>query len=167
MLVGLVTASVAWSAVGFNEDPDRGAGVNGPVWASAAVGDELWIGGEFTSARDFGNGANSTRSNVAVLDINTGDLRDHVLNINDPVRAMATDGETIWIGGEFSSVDGQSTNAIIQWDPLTRTRVQQFSVNLNGAVEALRIHNGWLYICLLYTSPSPRDLSTSRMPSSA
>eukprot|EP00829_Urostomides_striatus_P021003 TRINITY_DN9157_c0_g1_i1.p2 TRINITY_DN9157_c0_g1~~TRINITY_DN9157_c0_g1_i1.p2 ORF type:complete len:150 (-),score=54.28 TRINITY_DN9157_c0_g1_i1:10-459(-) len=25
----------------------------------------------------------------------------------------------------------------------------------------------WYYICLLYTSPSPRDLSTSRMPSSA
>ena len=24
-----------------------------------------------------------------------------------------------------------------------------------------------LYVCLLYTSPSPRDLSTSRMPSSA
>ena len=27
------------------------------------------------------------------------------------------------------------------------------------------IHNAWR--CLLYTSPSPRDLSTSRMPSSA
>ena len=26
---------------------------------------------------------------------------------------------------------------------------------------------GWKYTCLLYTSPSPRDLSTSRMPSSA
>ena len=26
---------------------------------------------------------------------------------------------------------------------------------------------GKLNICLLYTSPSPRDLSTSRMPSSA
>ena len=25
----------------------------------------------------------------------------------------------------------------------------------------------WDHICLLYTSPSPRDLSTSRMPSSA
>ena len=25
----------------------------------------------------------------------------------------------------------------------------------------------WAYTCLLYTSPSPRDLSTSRMPSSA
>ena len=27
--------------------------------------------------------------------------------------------------------------------------------------------NGDEFICLLYTSPSPRDLSTSRMPSSA
>ena len=27
--------------------------------------------------------------------------------------------------------------------------------------------NGGVYTCLLYTSPSPRDLSTSRMPSSA
>ena len=26
---------------------------------------------------------------------------------------------------------------------------------------------GWPVTCLLYTSPSPRDLSTSRMPSSA
>ena len=25
----------------------------------------------------------------------------------------------------------------------------------------------WIWNCLLYTSPSPRDLSTSRMPSSA
>ena len=27
--------------------------------------------------------------------------------------------------------------------------------------------NTLVYVCLLYTSPSPRDLSTSRMPSSA
>ena len=35
---------------------------------------------------------------------------------------------------------------------------------LGGAASDLRIQ---AYICLLYTSPSPRDLSTSRMPSSA
>ena len=29
------------------------------------------------------------------------------------------------------------------------------------------LENAWLLGCLLYTSPSPRDLSTSRMPSSA
>ena len=30
----------------------------------------------------------------------------------------------------------------------------------------LQMQDGW-HTCLLYTSPSPRDLSTSRMPSSA
>ena len=31
----------------------------------------------------------------------------------------------------------------------------------------LNLYDSNLPICLLYTSPSPRDLSTSRMPSSA
>ena len=35
---------------------------------------------------------------------------------------------------------------------------------LSGQIIHLRVY---LYHCLLYTSPSPRDLSTSRMPSSA
>ena len=41
---------------------------------------------------------------------------------------------------------------------------------LTGPLSATaQIHKivGEIYICLLYTSPSPRDLSTSRMPSSA
>ena len=37
---------------------------------------------------------------------------------------------------------------------------------INLPKEAYRIVKR-LFICLLYTSPSPRDLSTSRMPSSA
>ena len=44
----------------------------------------------------------------------------------------------------------------------------------NRQIEAARIainrhvkRGGKVWICLLYTSPSPRDLSTSRMPSSA
>jgi len=34
-------------------------------------------------------------------------------------------------------------------------------------VELLMLKGGITKLCLLYTSPSPRDLSTSRMPSSA
>ena len=42
--------------------------------------------------------------------------------------------------------------------------------NIPGRPESIGVHTGNLtnrLICLLYTSPSPRDLSTSRMPSSA
>ena len=42
---------------------------------------------------------------------------------------------------------------------------QRASVENNPAYELK--HLRMLYLCLLYTSPSPRDLSTSRMPSSA
>ena len=38
--------------------------------------------------------------------------------------------------------------------------------SLTGAVASERVSEA-LKGCLLYTSPSPRDLSTSRMPSSA
>ena len=36
-----------------------------------------------------------------------------------------------------------------------------------GTTEHSKLQVGVLIFCLLYTSPSPRDLSTSRMPSSA
>ena len=53
---------------------------------------------------------------------------------------------------EFSPSSLEAANKIIANYPKEKQQ---------SAVMAL------LYICLLYTSPSPRDLSTSRMPSSA
>ena len=40
--------------------------------------------------------------------------------------------------------------------------LEEFSKVTEGLVDVILYHH-----CLLYTSPSPRDLSTSRMPSSA
>ena len=45
-----------------------------------------------------------------------------------------------------------------------------FIIVIEGICDILNGHptlDGKTYDCLLYTSPSPRDLSTSRMPSSA
>ena len=43
-----------------------------------------------------------------------------------------------------------------------------YMVKVNTLEQLLKDHFAKCpYICLLYTSPSPRDLSTSRMPSSA
>ena len=45
--------------------------------------------------------------------------------------------------------------------------VTQEFVPVDGALSWDMMRSGMWYTCLLYTSPSPRDLSTSRMPSSA
>ena len=75
-------------------------------------------------------------------------------------------------GNDFVIVDQQ--------DPLTSAQVRwlchrRFGIGADGTLQALRAGdvedwNGdpdlW-FICLLYTSPSPRDVEESRMPSSA
>ena len=50
---------------------------------------------------------------------------------------------------------------------LADVELPRTSNQLRAAAEACRSGNWALPTCLLYTSPSPRDLSTSRMPSSA
>ena len=53
-------------------------------------------------------------------------------------------------------------------DALGETLEALRSAELDEAFERLAaLHEKMENICLLYTSPSPRDLSTSRMPSSA
>ena len=44
-------------------------------------------------------------------------------------------------------------------------RLTGLPTRVDNDAKALALGEGW--VCLLYTSPSPRDLSTSRMPSSA
>ena len=41
------------------------------------------------------------------------------------------------------------------------------AINLFRSASALNPNSAGIYFCLLYTSPSPRDGATSRMPSSA
>ena len=66
-------------------------------------------------------------------------------------------------------------NLLHQDDSLILKMIEKMEINkehfLNRVETALndrvKVSGGQPYICLLYTSPSPRDLSTSRMPSSA
>ena len=39
--------------------------------------------------------------------------------------------------------------------------------NVTETINSVDYRTGWEYTCLLYTSPSPRDATLSRMPSSA
>ena len=54
--------------------------------------------------------------------------------------------------------------------PEVETSVQAIQEFTSQNLESIKIYNPnlrWKVDCLLYTSPSTRDLSTSRMPSSA
>ena len=56
--------------------------------------------------------------------------------------------------------------ALVMWMAAGFTMLEAGLVRKKNTAEIVTKNIG-LYSCLLYTSPSPRDLSTSRMPSSA
>ena len=56
--------------------------------------------------------------------------------------------------------------SVIARDIKRQKTVERFAVKRAALKEAF-LNPDNSYDCLLYTSPSPRDLSTSRMPSSA
>ena len=76
----------------------------------------------------------------------------------DATPARAEDPMTQPFRIETDSLGGVEVMSEALWGAQTQRSLQNF------AISDERIP---LEICLLYTSPSPRDLSTSRMPSSA
>ena len=68
---------------------------------------------------------------------------------------------------EFKEHCGVCGEQGIEEDEVEEGTALQVKMALDDAGLKGKWKNNKVYVCLLYTSPSPRDLSTSRMPSSA
>ena len=96
-------------------------------------------------------------------------MKPHSVTNADEVIKKVMDGERDFKntiipkgGGYFFVCDGYTDmNEYLRSQDLDKN-----PIDISGS-EWQYVKAPGLYICLLYTSPSPRDLSTSRMPSSA
>ena len=61
--------------------------------------------------------------------------------------------------------DTKAVRSMLDLDALKGS--EDHGTAIKAALDGLRKDSSWLFDCLLYTSPSPRDPKTSRMPSSA
>ena len=92
-----------------------------------------------------------------------------VLGITVPINYLLEnyvlkEGALAWIDPEYASVD-LSFLSFIMFIAVIASMVQLVEMIVEKFAPAL--YGALGIFCLLYTSPSPRDLSTSRMPSSA
>ena len=89
-----------------------------------------------------------------------------VTNFKDPSKSIEIE----------AVIDTGATMSVLPMDLIQKLgleKIDEVNVYADNSVKRKEVY-GWVILeiagrkaCLLYTSPSPRDLSTSRMPSSA
>jgi len=103
----LLTGGPVWAATANAPTPTWQT--NGRVLAIAYSGTTVYLAGRFTSVRppNQPSGAGEVaRNRVAAFNVETGELLPWNPNANGEVRALAVAGQTVYLGGSFTTVAG-------------------------------------------------------------
>ena len=126
--------------------------INGVVWKQLVVGSTVYAAGSFTSARPAGAapGVNEVaRANLLAYNLTTGALvPGFVANLNAQATALAAspDGTRVYVGGDFTTVNGQVHTRVAALDAATGAPVKEFTTSVNGPVKSLVATAGTLYV---------------------
>lgn len=132
---------------------------DGVVWAQVVVGDTVFVGGSFLTARPANAAPGSqtvTRSNFLAYDIKTGALLPFAPVFNAQVRALAAspDGKTLYVGGQFDKVNGASRYRIAAFDIATGALKTSFTAGTNASVTGIAATESKVYFTGIFSSVS-------------
>jgi len=126
--------------------------INGVVWSQAMVGTTVYAGGSFTQARPAGAAAGGsgsvTRNNLVAYDVRTGVMTSFAPSFNGQIRAVAVspDQSRIYVGGDFTTVNGVSRRRIAAFDAATGALVSTFAPQVSGSVTAIAVTGSTVYV---------------------
>lgn len=126
--------------------------INGVVWAQHAVGDTVYAGGSFSSARPAGAPAGTQeqpRHHILAYDLNTGELNQSFApELNGVVKAItaSSDGRYVYVSGEFTQVGSKNRYRIAAFDAVTGELVESFQPMADFRVGAMAVHGNVLYL---------------------
>lgn len=125
--------------------------INGVVWAQTIVGSTVYAVGNFTSARPPGSplGTNEVpASYLFAYDITTGNpvAFSHQLNAQAKSVAASPDGTKLYVGGDFTTVDGQARNHIAAFDLTTGSLSSTWVPTVSNTVNTIVATSTVVYI---------------------
>ena len=116
---------------------------DGVVWDQEVVGNTVYVAGTFSSARPAGAAAGESeqsRSNLMAYDITTGELLDWAPTTDGNVQSITAspDGSTLYIGGNFTKLNGANTYRVGAVSAADGSR-QRLGLGTNTAVKAVEL----------------------------
>ncbi|KRB37164.1 PKD domain-containing protein [Microbacterium sp. Root180] len=124
---------------------------SGIVWAQVIAGRTVFAGGSFSNARPAGATPGQSlmpRSNILAYDIETGVATSFAPTINGTVKSLAVspDGRTLYVGGSFNQVNGQTRFNVAAFDVATGALLTTFRPAIGGSyVNAIVATNTTVY----------------------
>ena len=130
VLAVVAVAGPAYAVVENRPTPSWQA--NGRVSVILRAGSKVFIGGSFTNLYNHA-GRSVSRARIAAIDAVSGKPLDWNPGANGTVYAMALSPSenTLYVGGTFTTIDGESRNRIAAFDVATG-RLLAFSANVQG-----------------------------------
>lgn len=153
-LPGIAGASVAHPAV-VSANPagstpnlvDGGGVANAEVLALEQSGSTIFAGGTFRTVRPAGTQSNIARNNIMSFGATTGVLTSFAPNFNGPVWAVRASGGSLYVGGEFTTVNGRARRALAKINATTGALDTSFQPPLpSGRVTEIRLVGGRLIV---------------------
>lgn len=127
--------------------------INGVVWSQVTVGNIVYVTGSFSAARppgvSPGGPGEVAAGNIFAYDIRTGNRItsfNHSLNAQGRFITKSPDGSRIYVGGDFTSVNGFARGHVAAFDTASDTLVSSFSPNVGGTVRAIQATNDTVYV---------------------
>ncbi len=130
-------------ATGTQSEPVRTS-----VWAIEQIGDTVYVGGKFTQVT---NGAGTENQPfLAAFSASTGRwIPGFRPSVNNSVNALdvSPDGSTLFVGGDFTTVNGQNQRVFAALDPTTgATKSFAGRVTSGSSVRGLDVQGGFVYL---------------------
>lgn len=167
-MAGIVGAAAAPSLASTGTTPRTCAQPAGRVTSIAISGTTAFLGGSFTSVKRP-NGSLVARSRLAAVDTVTCDVLPWSASADADVLALRVVGDTLYLGGSFTAVNGSTRNRLAAVSTSTGA-LQSFAPSANSTVRALAAAGGMLYAGGDFTaigSVTRKKLAAFAVPSGA
>lgn len=119
-----------------------GSGVNGSVDALAVIGNDLYVGGTFSSA-----GGVSGTNHIAMWNGTSWSAIGG--GLNGPINSLLVVGNDLYVGGSFTLAGNVNVNNIAKWNG---TNWSALGIGTNGNVSSLALIGTDLFVGGLFTT---------------